>query len=469
MKRIKISLASLALVAAVGSVQAQDENGKWAIGFGINAVDIRTPHQFGDFLKDWGGTKDLNILPAVTKLSVARYIGAGFSAEIEGSLNKIKEGFDGYSEDKSFWNANLQAKYALRRLFTTESGWFDPYIKVGGGYTAYESRFDDKEGGFKALAGGGINFWFTDHLGVNLQTGYHHGFQKNGTDYFQHSAGIVIKFGAKDTDKDGIPDNKDACPEVPGLKEFNGCPDTDGDGIPDKDDACPQVKGPKEFNGCPDTDGDGIPDKDDACPEVAGPKEFNGCPDTDGDGIPDKDDKCPDVAGPAENGGCPWPDTDGDGVLDKDDLCPEVAGPASNKGCPEPDENEQKKLNQYAKTILFDTGKSTIKFESAEILNQIINVLKKYPNSRFRIEGHTDNVGKDEYNLGLSQRRAQAVTNYFKSKGLAGSRFTTKWYGEKNPVASNDTPEGRAKNRRVNVVIVPNEKMKAEAKKQAGQ
>jgi inner membrane lipoprotein yiaD len=85
------------------------------------------------------------------------------------------------------------------------------------------------------------------------------------------------------------------------------------------------------------------------------------------------------------------------------------------------------------------------------------------------VAGHTDSVGKDEYNLGLSQRRAQAVTNYFKSKGLTGSRFTTKWYGEKNPVASNDTAEGRAKNRRVNVVIVPNEKMKAEAKKQAGQ
>ena len=454
MKRIKISLASLALVATVGSVQAQDENSKWAIGFGINAVDIRTPHQFGDFLKDWGGTKDLNILPAVTKLSVARYIGAGFSAEIEGSLNKIKEGFDGYSEDKSFWSANLQAKYALRRLFTTESGWFDPYIKVGGGYTAYESRFDDKEGGFKALAGGGINFWFTDHLGVNLQTGYHHGFQKNGTDYFQHSAGIVIKFGSKDTDKDGIPDNKDACPEVAGLKEFNGCPDTDGDGIPDKDDACPQVKGPKEFNGCPDTDGDGIPDKDDACPEVAGPKEFNGCPDTDGDGIPDKDDKCPDVAGPAENGGCPWPDTDGDGVLDKDDLCPEVAGPASNKGCPEPTTDDQKKLNQYAKTILFDTGKATIKFESAEILNQIINVLKKYPNSRFRIEGHTDSTGKKQKNIELSQNRADAVKIYLIQAGIASNRLESQGFGPEKPIASNKNKKGRALNRRVEINLI---------------
>ena len=454
MKRIKISLASLALVATVGSVQAQDENSKWAIGFGINAVDIRTPHQFGDFLKDWGGTKDLNILPAVTKLSVARYIGAGFSAEIEGSLNKIKEGFDGYSEDKSFWNANLQAKYALRRLFTTESGWFDPYIKVGGGYTAYESRFDDKEGGFKALAGGGINFWFTDHLGVNLQTGYHHGFQKNGTDYFQHSAGIVIKFGSKDTDKDGIPDNKDACPEVAGLKEFNGCPDTDGDGIADKDDACPQVKGPKEFNGCPDTDGDGIPDKDDACPEVAGPKEFNGCPDTDGDGIADKDDKCPDVAGPAENGGCPWPDTDGDGVLDKDDLCPEVAGPASNKGCPEPDEKEQKQLNQYAKTILFDTGKATIKFQSAEVLNQIINVLKKYPNSRFRIEGHTDSTGKKAKNMILSQNRADAVKVYLIQGGIDAGRLESQGFGPEKPIASNKNKKGRELNRRVEINLI---------------
>ena len=427
MKRIKISLASLALVATVGSVQAQDENSKWAIGFGINAVDIRTPHQFGDFLKDWGGTKDLNILPAVTKLSVARYIGAGFSAEIEGSLNKIKEGFDGYSEDKSFWNANLQAKYALRRLFTTESGWFDPYIKVGGGYTAYESRFDDKEGGFKALAGGGINFWFTDHLGVNLQTGYHHGFQKNGTDYFQHSAGIVIKFGSKDTDKDGIPDNKDACPEVAGLKEFNGCPDTDGDGIADKDDACP---------------------------EVAGPKEFNGCPDTDGDGIADKDDKCPDVAGPAENGGCPWPDTDGDGVLDKDDLCPEVAGPASNKGCPEPDEKEQKQLNQYAKTILFDTGKATIKFQSAEVLNQIINVLKKYPNSRFRIEGHTDSTGKKAKNMILSQNRADAVKVYLIQGGIDAGRLESQGFGPEKPIASNKNKKGRELNRRVEINLI---------------
>ena len=400
MKRIKISLASLALIATVGSVQAQDENNKWAIGFGVNAVDVRTPHDFGPFLKDWGGPKDLNILPAVTKLSVARYLGAGFSLELDGSINKIKKGFNAVEEDESFWGANLQAKYALRRLFTTESGWFDPYLKLGGGYTGYKGTFSDKDGGAKLLAGGGVNFWFTEHLGLNLQTGYHHGFQKDGTDYFQHSAGIVIKFGAKDTDKDGIVDKLDECPEVAGLKEFNGCPDTDGDGVPDKDD------------------------------------------------------KCPDVAGPAENGGCPWPDTDGDGVLDKDDLCPNEAGPASNKGCPEPNDDDQKRLNQYAKTILFDTGKASIKFESAEVLGQILTVLKKYPNSRFSIEGHTDSVGKRAKNIELSQNRADAVKVYLIQGGIDQSRLESKGYGPDRPIASNKNKKGRELNRRVEINLI---------------
>ena len=400
MKRIKISLASLALIATVGSVQAQDENNKWSIGFGVNTVDIRTPHDFGDFLKDWGGARDLNVLPAVTKLSVARYIGAGFSAEVDGSMNRIKKGYKGIDQDESFWNANLQAKYALRRLFTTESGWFDPYLKLGGGYTSYKSEYSKEDGAVKLLAGGGINFWFTDHLGLNVQTGYNHGFQKDGTDYFQHSAGIVIKFGAKDTDKDGIPD------------------------------------------------------KDDACPEVAGLKEFNGCPDTDGDGVPDKDDKCPDVAGPAENGGCPWPDTDGDGVLDKDDQCPNEAGPESNNGCPEPNDDDQKRLNQYAKTILFDTGKATIKFQSAEVLNQIINVLKKFPKSRFRIEGYTDSTGKKAKNITLSQNRADAVKIYLIQGGIASDRLESIGYGPEKPIASNKTRKGRELNRRVEINLI---------------
>ena len=457
MKKIKVSLAALALSSIFWTAQAQDKSNPWSIGFGVNAVDLRTPDKFGDGLKDFVGTKDFNILPAISKLSVSRYIGAGFSAEIDGTLNKIERGFgvvggdaNSYSNvDNAFWAVNLQAKYALRNLVTENSGWFDPYLKLGGGYT----NIGDINN-FKALGGLGINFWLNDNIGLNIQTGYHHAFKSDANDYFQHSAGIVIKFGAKDTDGDGVYDKDDECIDVKGLKEFKGCPDTDGDGIPDKDDACPEEKGTKENKGCPDTDGDGVLDKDDACPEVAGLKEFNGCPDTDGDGIADKDDKCPNEKGPKENNGCPFQDRDGDGVLDKDDLCPDVKGTASNKGCPEVTETIQKQLNEYAKTILFHTGKATIQDASAQVLDQIVNVLNEYKSSRFTVEGHTDSTGNKAKNLTLSQERADAVKAYLINKGIDSSRLEAKGFGQDSPIASNKTAQGRALNRRVEINLI---------------
>lgn len=143
------------------------------------------------------------------------------------------------------------------------------------------------------------------------------------------------RFGDKDSDKDGVVDKCDLCPNEPGLRKFQGCPDTDGDGVPDKDDACPTLAGPLGLKGCPDTDGDGIADKDDACPTLVGTAALNGCPDKDNDGVADKDDACPDVPGVKELRGCP--DTDGDGITDKEDACPNVAGPASLNGCPDSD------------------------------------------------------------------------------------------------------------------------------------
>ncbi|MFK8268130.1 OmpA family protein [Capnocytophaga cynodegmi] len=454
MKKIKVTFIALASALTVGAY-AQDANNPWKIGFGVNSVDVRTPSdEFGEFMKDWGGPSDLNILPAVSRLSVGRYIGSGFSAELSGSLNKIEKGYgyvkDAPKVDQSFWGVDLRAKYHLNSLWTG-ARWFDPYLQLGGGYAAIED-----EGKFRALGGGGLNFWFTENIGLNLQTAFNSAFQKDqkNHDFFQHSVGVAIKFGGKDTDGDGIFDKDDECPEVAGLKEFNGCPDTDGDGIADKNDACPEEAGLKEFNGCPDTDGDGIADKDDACPEVAGPRELNGCPDTDGDGVADKDDKCPEVAGPKENAGCPWPDTDKDGVLDKDDECPEVAGPASNKGCPEVTEEVQKTLNEYAKTILFDTGKATIKPQSAAVLEQIVSVLNQYPNSKFTIEGHTDSTGNKAKNLTLSQERADAVRLYLVQRGVSDTRLSAKGYGVEKPIASNKNAKGRALNRRVEINLV---------------
>lgn len=146
---------------------------------------------------------------------------------------------------------------------------------------------------------------------------------------------LTYRFDKKDTDRDGIPDEKDACPTVPGSVRMKGCPDKDNDGVADKDDDCPDVAGLASLKGCPDADGDGVADKDDACPNEAGLASLRGCPDRDKDGIADKDDECPDVAGKAEFKGCP--DKDNDGIADKDDACPDVAGKADLKGCPDRD------------------------------------------------------------------------------------------------------------------------------------
>ena len=108
-----------------------------------------------------------------------------------------------------------------------------------------------------------------------------------------------------DTDKDGVYDKNDDCPDEYGLKEFNGCPDTDEDGLHDLEDECPDDFGLEEFDGCPDTDGDDVPDFEDDCPDEFGLYEFNGCPDSDSDRIPDIEDECPEIFGYEEYDGCP--------------------------------------------------------------------------------------------------------------------------------------------------------------------
>ena len=256
---------------------------------------------------------------------------------------------------------------------------------------------------------------------------------------------------------DGVYDKDDACPEVAGLKDFNGCPDADGDNIKDSDDACPNVAGLAALNGCPDTDGDGIADKDDACPTEAGTKAMNGCPDTDEDGIADAQDKCPTEAGPADNGGCPWGDKDKDGVLDNVDKCPDVAGVAANNGCPEVKpvitEEATAKLNEFARAIYFNSGRTTFRPGVTGKLDLIVGIMSEYSKANFNIEGHTDSQGSNTLNQKLSDRRARAVLDYLVKKGIPSSRLSSVGYGEDYPIASNATRDGRAQNRRVEIKL----------------
>ena len=118
--------------------------------------------------------------------------------------------------------------------------------------------------------------------------------------------------------------------------------------------------------------------------------------------------------------------------------------------------------------VYFDTNKYNINDDSEVLLNKLSKILVEYPDTNVLVVGHTDSTGADEYNMTLSKNRANSVTHFFTNKGLSVQRFTTSWFGEEKPLADNTTTEGRAKNRRVNLAILPNEKMIEDAKKEAG-
>jgi len=269
-------------------------------------------------------------------------------------------------------------------------------------------------------------------------------------------SGLTEFKGCPDRDGDKIIDKNDDCPDEVGLETFKGCPDRDGDGLKDSDDLCPDNAGPIENQGCPDTDGDGIFDYLDGCPVDAGPIENNGCPwpDTDSDGLLDKDDKCPYNPGPIQNEGCPYIDTDLDGVLDKDDECVNVPGPVENKGCPVILEEEKEILQTAFDNLEFETSKAIILQESYASLEALAELLIKKPTWRLIIAGHTDSQGNDQTNLILSKKRAEAVRDFLVQRGIDPSRFVVQYYGETKPVDTNDTPEGRQRNRRVEMEII---------------
>lgn len=449
MKRLKIAVIALFALVAVSNVNAQDENNPWAVGFGMNSVDFYGSDDFSTQFKDLLGNGDWNILPSISRISGEKYLEKGFSLQLAGSLNKIETVSTENDSDFLYYSLDAIVKYDLNMLFG-ETGWFDPYVYLGGGYVSADSQ-----GEGMINAGLGFNVWFNDNLGLNFQHGTKKGFSDKVRAHYQNTLGLVIKFGGKDTDGDGIYDKDDACPEVAGLAEFNGCPDADGDGIKDSDDACPNVAGLAAMNGCPDADGDGVADKDDMCPNSKGTKANKGCPDSDGDGIIDRDDKCATVAGPAANAGCPWPDTDGDGVLDKDDKCVNEVGPASNNGCPE--EIITKEATDViaftAKSILFNSGRTSFKSGVTMQLDAIVEVMNKYPKATFAIEGHTDSSGAAPTNLRLSEKRAMAVRDYLVKNGVASTRLEAKGFGEGFPIDSNKTRAGMANNRRVEIKV----------------
>jgi outer membrane protein OmpA-like peptidoglycan-associated protein len=250
-----------------------------------------------------------------------------------------------------------------------------------------------------------------------------------------------------DRDKDGIPDDQDACPDDPGPKKFLGCPDRDGDEIADNVDKCPDA--PEDKDGFQDEDG---------CPEEQ---------DRDQDGIADDQDKCPDDPEDKDQfedeDGCPDKDNDGDGILDVDDKCrdlPETRnGFEDEDGCPDINPNlvvvnrEIGKI-EIKQKVYFDTGKWTIKPVSFKLLNEVAEALKANPTMEVLVEGHTDSQGSDAFNMKLSTNRANSVREYLVAGGIESTRLTSIGFGETKPIDTNATAAGREMNRRVEFTIV---------------
>jgi len=204
-----------------------------------------------------------------------------------------------------------------------------------------------------------------------------------------------------------------------------------------------------------DSDGDGVPDDIDQCPgtPAGAPVDDKGCPlYSDGDGVPDYLDKCPGTPSgvKVDADGCPI-DSDGDGVPDYLDKCPGTpAGTTVNAdGCPPGGDTLAIVTN-----VNFDFDSSRIRSDSAQKLDRVVRILEDNPDVRVRVEGHTDSIGSDKYNMGLSFRRAESVKNYLVGKGIDANRLSVVGYGESKPLVSNKTDAGRAVNRRVEFKVL---------------
>ncbi|MCB1182861.1 OmpA family protein [bacterium] len=476
--------------ATAGSARAndRDRDGAWAFGVagGVHKLvegewDYSTVEQFGGIELSRGLSSEWTLALALR----AGHVRPG--ADEPGQ----EVGWSGTSS-APLYTSLTQPSLTVRHLFAPRSR-FCPVAGVGLGLTSWKVTDHtgedpgwlpggdpitgwDTDGQSAELKGTDLTLLFelgldvalTDALVLNLG-GRYEILNGNGIDNIGLSAywgaedvdantaradlyvGLTWWFGAGDSDGDGIPNDRDACPDEPedmdGYNDLDGCPDpdNDGDGIPDADDACPtraeDFDGFRDEDGCPDpdNDGDGIVDGRDQCPDepedIDGWDDRDGCPDPDNDqdGVPDERDRCPNTP--------PDSKVDADGCVVEVPLVEGAAAlvPAATRG-------------QVLEGVNFVSGSAELTPASIAVLAELAATLRADPGLKLEIAGHTDATGNAEANRALSSRRAESVRRSLMAMGIAGDRLIAVGYGQDFPLADNGTAEGRARNRRVEVI-----------------
>jgi outer membrane protein OmpA-like peptidoglycan-associated protein len=316
-----------------------------------------------------------------------------------------------------------------------------PFVVVGGGVLGATSHPMGHDGDAVFHFGGGVKAavtrLFTVRFDVRDNIGQAGGESDGtGTSHVELLLGASVTFDRplppppRDRDYDGLFDGEDKCPTLGALTR-DGCPlDGDADGVSDTEDECPRQPGASP-TGCPTADGDA-------------------------DGVADADDACPAVAGPPPTG-CLTTDDDADGVL-AEDRCPSEPetknGFEDGDGCPDAIPEDLKAATGIVPGITFKQGTADLDEASFATLDQEVAVLTKNPTVRVEVSGHTSSEGSDERNQELSEQRAEKVREYLVQRGVAPARVVARGAGASEPIADNETLEGRQQNRRIEIRIL---------------
>lgn len=419
MGKIAVYVVALMMLFVGSSVNAQIKDGSMSI----------TPFIGGYFFE---GNEDLK-----NTIAVGLRGGYNFTKNwgVEGFFNYVPTKIKNMpgDADVKLYGYGLEALYH----FMPESR-FVPFVAAGLGGSRYSAPAGvNSRHKFTVDYGAGIKYFITENLALRADARHVLPLNDKVNDLLC-TFGINFAFGGatKRTVTEGAVPQLAAAPA-------QVVKDSDGDGVIDNLDKCPGTPaGVKvDKDGCPlDSDGDGVFDYLDKCPGTpAGVKvDKDGCPlDSDRDGVFDYLDKCPGTpAGvKVDKDGCPIP------------VVQEIKKEAAQAAVAQPEiiEKGRTKLN-----VEFDTNKYTIRKNLSKDIDNLADVMKKYPDIKIVIEGHTDNVGGAAYNMKLSEKRAEAVKKYIVEKHkIDAARITTKGYGMTKPIATNKTKEGRQQNRRI--------------------